>query len=691
MDVKGRVSSLSSCAALTFRCSSGYNDDNGHGTSTAAIGAGALTSTGQGMSGVAPAATIIEEKVLNSKGSGYDVDVANGINKAVDAGAGVINLSLTYTPTSNIVNAINYAASRGVIIVFAGGNSSAFLNDGGSTTGLTQAALSHLVFVGSVDSNNRLSSFSNVPGTGWAYSNSASASYASLWLMAPGESIIAPGIQYGSTAFAYWTGTSMAAPMVSGALALLETEWPILRTNGTATALLFQTATDLGATGVDSTYGNGLLNIAQAFQPVGTLSVDESSGTSVPVSQLHGGKFFGGSIGAVPALINVLSNYNSFDDFARNFPVDLSGYVSHQSAGLDASAPLLAAMIDAGSAQLADGGAITYARFDGDMAHAAGMLDRMRFGSDETGFSHLGEDSSSWVVALSNRDGSQFAAGRGFPASASFADALWGPQSLAADQANVLASANALGNLAQGGYFMAFGSRLGDHTRMAVSWSNTQSPNQPIMGNQWILPNANSLSAGLTTELGQHWMGGLTVDVLNEHNGLLGTTYDSASGFGLGAQHTSTSLGVSSSLGLWHDAGMLFEASLATTGGAPVNGGLITGTSRLFARSYGVSFIQRDAFDKGDRLTLSLSRPLSVMSGSLGVLVTGVDGQGIATTKTIDVSLRPSGQETDLSAGYSTAWGENASVFASLTGQSDAGNVAGRNAIAVTFGAALRF
>ena len=691
MDVAGRVSPLSSCAAVTFRCPKGVYDDNGHGTATAAIGAGSVTANGAGMSGVAPAATIIEEKVLNSKGSGYDSDVANGIYKAVDAGAEVISLSLTYTPTDNIVGAINYAASKGDIIVFAGGNSSAMLNDGGNSVGLTPAALSHLVFVGSVDSTNHLSSFSNVPGTGAAYANSQYATYSSLWVMAPGEDIIAPGIQYGSTAFAYWTGTSMSAPEVSGALALLETKWPILRTDGTATALLFQTATDLGAPGVDNTYGNGLLNIAAAFQPVGTLSIDFGNGTSTSADSLTGTLFHGGAIGAAPALTSVLANYTTFDDFKRNFAVNLDGLVAHQATAIDASAPIIAAEIEAGSAEFASGASLTYAKFDGEAARAANIVDAMRFENGEEGFAHLGEGASSWVIALTGRDGSQFAAGRGFPASASFADALWGPQSLAADQANVLASANALANFAQGGYFMAFGSRAGEHTRLAVSWSNTQTPDQLAFDGQWIEPQASAMSAGLSTELAPHWMGGLTIDLLNERNGILGTTYDPTTSFGLGMHHTSTSIGISSSVEIWKSAGLLFEASLASTDGTPVSGGLVTSVSRLLAHSYGMSFVQRDAFDKGDRLTFSVTRPLSVISGSLGVLTANVDDRGIATTNITAVSLRPGAQETDLSIGYNRTWSAHASFFASLTGRSDADNIPGQTEFAATFGTVVRF
>ena len=166
----GQVSqALSSCAAVSFRCSNGFADDNGHGTAVASIAAGNLTSqfstvTAGGYTtvagnfiGVAPAANIFSEKVLNAAGSGYSTDVANGIKKAADAGAGVINVSITYGNDANTVAAINYAASKGAFIVWAGGNSAQNLLSNLSTSGLTAAAIQRLIFAGSVNSANAAS------------------------------------------------------------------------------------------------------------------------------------------------------------------------------------------------------------------------------------------------------------------------------------------------------------------------------------------------------------------------------------------------------------------------------------------------------------------------------------------------------------------------------------------------------
>ncbi|MGQ0654132.1 MAG: S8 family peptidase [Betaproteobacteria bacterium] len=330
----GQVSNVRSrCAAVTFHCPSGAADDNGHGTAVAAIAAanrpmpfatafGGYTVRAGALIGVAPSANLLAEKVLNAQGAGTPADVANGIRRAADAGASVINVSISYAATPELVAAINHAAGRGAFIVWAGGNDGAVLAAGASTTGLTPAALRRLLFVGSVNARNAISSFSNTPG----------AAHGARWLMAPGEAIVAPYTPAGPSALAYWSGTSMAAPLVSGSLLLLESAWPILRTNGTAADLLLATATDLGATGTDSTYGSGLVNLEHAFRPYGALTVRQANGRTVNVSSLTGSMISGGALGSLGRVRTRLASYTAFDGFSRNFAVDLSGLIRSPSA-----------------------------------------------------------------------------------------------------------------------------------------------------------------------------------------------------------------------------------------------------------------------------------------------------------------------------------------------------------------------
>lgn len=687
-EISGRVSSLSSCAAVTFTCSSGYLDDNGHGTATAAIAAGRYN-TADLMSGVAPAATILSEKVLNASGSGYDIDVANGITKAANGGAKVISLSLTYIPTASVINAIDYAASKGAVIVFAGGNSAAPLNGGANTTGLTAQALSQLIFVGSVSSTNTLSSFSNTPGSGQAIAGSTKASYASLWLMAPGESIVAPGIQYGAGAYAYWTGTSMAAPMVAGAVALLETTWPVLYRNHDAAAVLIQTATDLGAHGVDTTYGNGLLNLTKAFQPIGTLSVTTVSGGSIPVSQVTSTTLSSGALGSLSSITSLLSNYTAFDTFQRNFTVNLSGLVKTQSGTTAQVASALTPPVISSTRWTPNGGHLTVAASDMSFMEGAGAAAQAFTLASRT---TEPRDRAAFYLGLTTPGGDVVAVGRGLPSTASFAEAMWGEGALAAYQSNELGVSNALMGLAQGGYFGSAGVKIGSRSRLAVSWSS--SPDSSVWA---LVPNQNAahsaaIGVGLTTRITPRWAAGVSFTALDEKNGLLGTVFDESGLLNLGPRHQSSSVSLTSAYDLGRGRSLLLDAMVAkTTGASGLTGGLIGSVSPLTARAYGVSFVQADAFRAGDHLTFSVRRPLRVIGGTASVAVTTVDADGYPTTSLVNVALKPSGAETDFGVAYAAPLKNGVYVSTGLSFRSDADNVAGVRDVVARFAVSKSF
>jgi len=685
-EIAGRVSSASSCAAVTFSCSNGYYDDNGHGTATASIAAGQYGS-GDRMSGVAPMATILSEKVLNASGSGYDTDVANGLIKAADAGAQVINLSLTYVPTAAEVNAINYATSKGSVIVWAAGNGATALNGGASTAGLTATSLSHLVFVGSVNSSNSLSSFSNTPGGGFASAGSTSVSYAQLWLMAPGEGILAPGVQYGANAYASWTGTSMSAPEVAGAIALLEATWPVLQRNGTATAVLFSTATDLGAKGVDSTYGNGLLNVAAAFQPIGGLTVNTVSGQSLPLSSVRSAVVSSSALGAMPAVRSMLSSYTTFDAFQRNFTSNLSGMIINQRSLAMAMASQAAPPVEESSVPIGKTGRLTLALsdtsgFDDFTPARRLMLNLAGAGSSSPAVQYL---------SLSGSRGSILSVGKGLPATASFASAMWGEHQPAAAQAGALGVSNALMGLAQGGGFAAIGADVTRRTRLAIAWSSAPTPDAWGLTYNPSAARSSSVSVGMTFKLSNRLTAGATVTSLVEKNGLLGASYDVTGPLSLGSSHRSSSVGFATTYNLGGGRSLLLDAVLAKTSGAAIGNGLISSVTPLVERAYGASFSQTDAFRRGDRLTLSAVRPLKVVSGSAQVLVTTVDDQGYATPSLTRASLRPDGAETDFGVRYDAAPTRRVNLTTGVEYRADAFNMRGVNELRAHLSLTARF
>jgi subtilisin family serine protease len=648
-ELTGRVtgSPASACTAVTFKCSSGYTDDNGHGTATAAIAAGVYSSTAPvSMSGVAPGATIIADKSLNKSGAGYDTDVASGITAATNAGAQVINLSLTYTPTAAVLNAINYAAAHNVVLVWAGGNSAVNLNGGANTTGLTTAALSRLIFVGSVSSTNVISSFSNKPGTASAYAGNTKVSYSQLWLMAPGQSIAAPAIMTSPTSYASWSGTSMSAPEVAGAVALLEATWPVLGRNGTASAVLFASAKNLGAA---STYGNGLLNIAQAFQPIGTQSIVTSTGTTQTVSVLSGQVLTAGAVGSMPELKDQLSHYTTFDTFQRNFTSDLSGMVvtPKHSGGVAAagasSGPTVTSRVG-----FAGGGYMLVSQSGPQPMEAAYFMDA----GQAPGRLTPGYSPPSNYLALVDQRGDMAAMGRGVSGASAFAEAAFGPGSVAAGQVNDLGVSTALFSLAEGGRIGALGIAAGSRLRFAAGWTETD----PVLGVNGTGPVSHSTARagmfGVSAKVDSRLTLGAAFSALQEDNAMLGATYQGAGVLSFGADHHSRSVSLTAAFDLGGGRALLADYAWADTSGSNPTTGVLRSISTLHARAFGVSLVQSDAFKGGDRLTLSVSKPMRLTSGEASLAITTVDEEGYSSTSFTSVSLVPNGNETDVSVAY---------------------------------------
>ena len=196
------------------RCEGGYNfihdtaeafDDEGHGTHVAGTIA-QTTNNAHGVAGLAYCARIMPIKVLSEYGWGTVADVAEGIRFAADHGAQVINLSLG-SPWGDDVEkeAIEYAASKGVIIVAAAGN------EGEENSVGFPASYDQVIAVSATDSNDELAWFSSRGPE--------------VDLAAPGVKVtqqtICDGGQNQCEIFAEYNGTSMASPHVAGAAALL--------------------------------------------------------------------------------------------------------------------------------------------------------------------------------------------------------------------------------------------------------------------------------------------------------------------------------------------------------------------------------------------------------------------------------------------------------------------------------------
>ena len=260
-DLAAHIVATTSCLDTDgnpFKCTGSAQDDFGHGTHVAGIAA-AIKDNGAGVAGVAPDAELVVAKVF--KGATADsADVAAGIRWVVDHGAKVVNLSLggalfvvAATFGSELSAGVEYAWAHGAVPVVASGNDDLF----GAGIGSAEYGDVNALIVGATGHDDKVTGYSSPTGNAkWA-------------LMAPGGTggeVDADNIystfwakgkrnQYG-----YLAGTSMAAPHVTGAVALL------LATGLTKEQVVDRilSTADPVSCGPNSDYCRGRLNVARA-------------------------------------------------------------------------------------------------------------------------------------------------------------------------------------------------------------------------------------------------------------------------------------------------------------------------------------------------------------------------------------------------------------------------------------------
>lgn len=189
-------------------------DDQGHGTHVAGIAASDGDASEGNLKGVAPDANLVAIKVLNSAGWGYNSDVIAGIEKAVDSGVDVMNLSLggPGTPDDPISTTINNAVGAGVVVVVAAGNSGPNYQ-----TIQSPGCAEEAITVGASDKNDLIANFSSRgPNINFTIKPD---------VLAPGVDICSsrwdsawPSNQCFDDTHISLSGTSMAAPHVAGAV-----------------------------------------------------------------------------------------------------------------------------------------------------------------------------------------------------------------------------------------------------------------------------------------------------------------------------------------------------------------------------------------------------------------------------------------------------------------------------------------
>ncbi|MER6998123.1 S8 family serine peptidase [Streptomyces sp. NPDC000410] len=217
-DLKGQV-----IAEQNFSPAADAKDRNGHGTHVASIAAGTGAASGGTHKGVAPGAELLSGKVLDDEGYGTDSSILAGIEWAAAQGADVVNLSLggfdseEVDPLEAAVNRLS--ADKGILFAVAAGNT----GDSVGSPGSADAALT----VGAVDDGDALADFSSRRrAEDGAIKPDVTAPGVDITAAAAPGSLIEREVGQKPDGYLTISGTSMAAPHVAGAAALLKQRHP---------------------------------------------------------------------------------------------------------------------------------------------------------------------------------------------------------------------------------------------------------------------------------------------------------------------------------------------------------------------------------------------------------------------------------------------------------------------------------
>jgi hypothetical protein len=245
---------------------------NGHGIGVASLMVAAHDRAG--VMGIAPNARVVAYNPFDSTETASWSAVKDGILALASRNASVINMSLgvpgyTLHPDWKQVfsdSSVDNATDDKVAFVMAAGN------DGKTQTQdvlWDWSKAPALVVVGSVDVAGNISSFSNRPGDACLLDGVKCHErnrLKNIFMVAPGELMLLPD---GKGGFVRRSGTSFAAPLVSGAITLLHDRWPWLaKYPRESIEIILRSARDLGEPGVDPVYGHGMLDVAASQAPL---------------------------------------------------------------------------------------------------------------------------------------------------------------------------------------------------------------------------------------------------------------------------------------------------------------------------------------------------------------------------------------------------------------------------------------
>ena len=590
-----------------------------HGTGTSGIIAGRFNTKGR-VEGVAPGASLAVYRVFNTTSSVGNNVVAAGIDWAVNQQrVPILNLSLGSTSTAHLSGAIDNATARGTLVVAAMGNSGKVGAMFPAKFAMYSFARDSIIAVGGLDVGD-----SRNPTSSW------DPALAKWTVFAPGRSIYTTN-QSSNDTYGFMTGTSAAAPVVSGQAALIKSNWQFLTAPQIA-QVIFTTATRLcsnggnGSSGVtvcstagpDPVFGWGKIDIGRSLQPVGTLRLPLAGNTvNFANARLNSG------LGGRPTGVTNLGTV-AVDNFNRGFYVDLGANTTQATRAVGTSPTV----VNSTTRTTATGTAFTAT---------------YRLSSDATDYRQMAFHSNDIL-------GQGYGFGLGDTSNSYFGLESTGTAPLNLQKG--VGFNSPYYQLADGGSHVGYTTRLNSTTRLRTGTMLQSAAQSQALG---LTSNTDARLIG-TAEV-EHVDNGNTVVItagfVRESNSALGLSGSGA--LALKATPTTNFVTFAGSRAVAENTSVSFMYSTGVTAAYKnTANSLVTGASSSRSQAWSVGLAQRNIISSGDTLGVSFGQPLRTSSGHMNVVTATSQNQedGSLNYATRQLSLAPSGQERNLTVSY---------------------------------------
>ncbi|MEL7190440.1 MAG: S8 family serine peptidase, partial [Pseudomonadota bacterium] len=622
----------------------GTSSVGGHGAGVASLIAGAHD--GQGILGIAPDVNIATYNPFGHDHTSSWDSVAegivslqpNGLQNANQFGrTSIINMSLGES---------DWTLSQGLADLFARQDIAPITDDtvfvvAAGNDGIVQSADidwdydvdATLILVGSINPLGEISNFSNQTGDTCLLDNGVCRAGNELYnryIVAPGELLLVSDGQGGVTRH---SGTSFAAPLVSGAISLLHDRWEWLAEHPEATAeIIFRSARDLGAPGVDEVYGHGLLDVTASQSPL------DFNKLTFRLYQRVNGRFTNRNVsvsdlmGAIPDWWETddvfFTAYEQVGDTERDFSIPVSTFNYNRTTSA----------LGRGHERFQDFVTRRFTRWINSGGNEASGNGLPGFTEAKTHANELNGEWSLRYAAMAptlNNDGSwnpthsaatltnpngkfSFTVGHGQGAMA-LGNYRFGVMS---DHDPFTGGVNPVLGFASGETFLAAGYKLAPNTTVKVGytenredWTDFAGSDQSQLQVRQQLGDrpAHAFTLDIEQQVSEKFSVGLNVTKLREVNALLGTQSSTSALLGNGA--STEAMTVSASF----DAGNGFSFDVSATGAKSetAQDQLFTNAGSVWSTAAQFTATKRGILGANDTLRVSVAQPLQVEEGSL--------------------------------------------------------------------------